>query len=222
MPKIKELIEELQSVLQGKGIDTVLPPLLFAITNNFASLLVASILSIGVAFIIGILRWRKKQVWYYALAGFLGVTFSATFAILADNAKNYFLPGIVGSVLFSVGILLTLLIGKPLVALASHLTRGWPLPWFWRNDVKPAYTEVTWMWLVFFSLRSGIQIVLINQENIASFAWINTLLGLPVTIIVLLISYMYGMWRLNTLNGPSVDEFKKNQIPPYKGQTRGF
>lgn len=222
MPKTKELIEELQSVLKGKGIDTLLPPIIFALANNLTTLFSASILAMSVALIIGSIRYYRKQAWYYALAGFLGVTFAASFALLADNAKNYFLPGIVGSVVFSVVILITLLIKKPFVALVSHLTRGWPLAWFWRKDIKPAYTEVTWMWLIFFSLRSGFQIFLINQQNIVNYAWVNTLLGLPVTIIVLIISYLYGMWRLKKLQGPGVDEFKNHQAPPYNGQTRGF
>jgi hypothetical protein len=222
MPKTKEVLEELQSVLKGKGIDTILPPLLFAIANNITTLPIASGLAIGVAFIIGVLRWYKKQVWYYALAGFLGVAFASSLALLANNAKNYFLPGIISSVLFSVGILITLIIRKPVAALASHLTRGWPLDWFWRKDIKPAYTEVTWMWFTFVTLRTILQIILINQQDVASYAWINALLGLPVTILVLIISYVYGMWRLKNLKGPGVEEFTSNQKAPFKGQTRGF
>lgn len=222
MPKTKEVFEELQSILKGKGIDTLLPPLVFAIANNFTSLINASILAIALAFFIGVFRLYKKQVWYYALAGFLGVAFAAGLALFANNAKNYFLPGIIGSVFFSVGIFITLLIKKPLAALASHLTRGWPLAWFWRKDIKPAYTEVTWMWFVFFSLRTILQIILINQQDVSSYAWINTLLGLPITMLVLVISYVYGMWRLKKLKGPGVEEFTSNKPAPYKGQTRGF
>lgn len=51
---------------------------------------------------------------------------------------------------------------------------------------------------------------------------INTLLGAPVTLIILSISYIYGIWRLRKLGGPSVDEFVNNEPKPWKGQTKGF
>lgn len=222
MTKTKELLEELQSVLKGKGIDTIFPPLIFAIANNFTSLLMASMLAIMGVLIIGVYRWYNKQVWYYALAGFLGVVFATSLALIADNAKNYFLPGIIGNTFFSLAILMTLTIKKPFVAYISHITRGWPLAWFWRKDIKPAYVEVTWIWFFFFTIRTILQVMLLNQHDVTNFVWINTLLGLPVTIIVLIISYIYGIYRLKKLRGPGVDEFNHKQQPPYKGQTRGF
>lgn len=48
------------------------------------------------------------------------------------------------------------------------------------------------------------------------------LLGWPVTIVVLVLSYVYGIWRLRKLRGPGVDEFITGKQPPYRGQTRGF
>jgi hypothetical protein len=39
---------------------------------------------------------------------------------------------------------------------------------------------------------------------------------------VLIASYLYGTWRLGTLGGPSVEEFKPGAEPPWEGQQRGF
>jgi hypothetical protein len=47
-------------------------------------------------------------------------------------------------------------------------------------------------------------------------------LGWPAIIVVLSISYIYGIWRLNNLGGPGVDEFKDNKEPPWDGQKKGF
>jgi len=52
--------------------------------------------------------------------------------------------------------------------------------------------------------------------------WINTLLGLPATISVLLLSYIYGILRLRNLKGPSIEEFELNMDKPWKGQSKGF
>jgi len=38
----------------------------------------------------------------------------------------------------------------------------------------------------------------------------------------LVISYVYGLWRLHRLGGPGVDEFVGGVEPPWKAQTKGF
>ncbi|MDF1520736.1 MAG: DUF3159 domain-containing protein [Brevefilum sp.] len=220
--KFDEIWEELKSVLSGKTFDTLLPPIVFAIVNGIFGLQTAVCVALGFAVLLGLLRVLRKQKWHYALGGLLAVSLAAGLALLTQNAASYFIPGMISSALLVLGAVLSVIIGKPLAAWASHLTRGWPLDWFWRKDVKPAYVEVTWMWAVFFAVRLGLQIILFRQGDASQLAWANTLLGWPVTIIVLVLSYIYGIWRLRNLGGPGVDEFQEGKDPPWKGQTRGF
>jgi hypothetical protein len=220
--KFDEIWEELKSVLSGKTFDALLPPIVFAIANGIFGLQTAVFVAIGLAVLLGLLRVIRKQKWHYALGGLLAVSLAAGLALLTQNAASYFIPGMISSGLLVLGAVLSVIIGKPLAAWASHLTRGWPLDWFWRKDVKPAYVEVTWMWAVFFALRLGLQIILFRQGDAAQLAWANTLLGWPVTIIVLVLSYIYGIWRLRNLGGPGVDEYQEGKDPPWEGQTRGF
>jgi hypothetical protein len=51
---------------------------------------------------------------------------------------------------------------------------------------------------------------------------LNILLGWPATILLLVVSYLYGTWRLQNLSGPSVEEFEQGAKPPWDGQRRGF
>jgi hypothetical protein len=220
--KFQEIWEELKSVLSGKTVDALLPPLVYALFNAMFGLEIGIIAAIGLAVALGVRRLFKKQDWKYALGGILGVGLAAGLALLTRNAVSYFIPTIVSSGVLLLGALISLIYGKPLAVWASHLTRGWPLEWFWRSDVKPAYIEVTWMWTVFFAMRLALQIVLYLRGEAASLAWANTLLGWPVTIVILVASYLYGIWRLRKLGGPGVDEFKEGKVPPWRGQTRGF
>ena len=71
-------------------------------------------------------------------------------------------------------------------------------------------------------MRTMLQIYLFLQDSVVELFWINTLLGLPFTIFILLLSYIYGLWRLKRLKGPGIEEFNDQKLPPYKGQTRGF
>jgi hypothetical protein len=222
MNKGKEVLEELTSVLSGKTLDAIVPPLVFVIVNSMFGLTYAIIIALILSSTVGIYRLIRKQSGIYALGGSLGILLAGGFAFLADNASNYFLPGIITNAFVLLLSIITLIIDKPLAAYASHLTRGWKLDWFWRKDVKPAYREVTIMWSLFFLIRTIIQVTLFLSDNVDALVWANTLMGLPVTIAVLVLSYVYGIWRLRYLKGPGIDEYLENKTAPFRGQTRGF
>ena len=167
-------------------------------------------------------NWHRKQSGLYAVGGSLGILLAGGFAFLAKNATNYFLPGIITNAFVLILTVVTLILDKPLAAYASHLTRGWTLDWFWRNDIKPAYREVTYMWSLFFLIRTIIQVTLYTSDNVDALVWANTIMGLPVTIAILTLSYVYGIWRLRNLKGPGIDEYLQNKTAPFRGQTRGF
>jgi hypothetical protein len=218
----KEVFEELQSIFTGKTLDTILPPLLFIIVKSKFGLWVAILISLALSITFAVNRLLKKQSLVYALGGIAGTSLAALFAFLSSNVTNYFIPGIISNAFILVLSIVTLMIDKPLAAYVSHLTRGWKLAWFWRKDVKPAYCEVTWMWTVFFIMRTVIQVTLFLQKSVNSLVWADTLMGLPFTIVILVISYIYGIWRLRQLHGPGIDEFMDGKQAPFKGQTRGF
>lgn len=220
--KGQEIWEELKSVLSGSTIDTLIPPIVFAIVNGILDLPIAAGIALGLALVAGIIRLLRKQPWQYALGGFLGVGIAAGLAILTDNPASYYLPAILSNALIFLAALISLLIAKPVAAWISHLTRGWPLDWFWRSDVLPAYREVTLFWLLVFAFRLALTLFLYFQGDATSLGWVNTVLGWPLTILVLIVSYVYGIWRLRKLAGPGVDEFEQNIDPPWRGQTRGF
>lgn len=220
--KGKEVIEEMSLILSGKSFDAVFPSLVFVLINGFYGLNTAIFSSVGVALLFCIIRLLSKQPFYYATGGLLGGLIASGFAYFAGNASNYFIPKIISSAFVFLLSFTSLLMGKPLAAWASHLTRGWDLKWYWRKDVKPAYREVTWIWTIFFLIRLVLQISLFLSGNIIGLIWLNTLLGFPVSIIGLVPSYIYGSWRLHKLKGPSVEEYLEGIEAPWKGQTRGF
>jgi hypothetical protein len=219
---IKEIGQELKSVLTGNTLDALLLPLAFALTNAFFGLTTGAMAALGLGFLLMLIRLARKQAWTYTLAGMALVGVATGLSLLTKDAVNYFLPALITSSLLVLAALTSLILGKPLAAWASHLTRGWPLDWFWRDDVRPAYSEVTWAWMIFFLLRLGLQLTLYLQGQVSTLAWTESLLGWPVTLIILVSSYIYGIWRLRQLGGPGVDEFIAQTPPPWQGQTRGF
>ncbi|MBG0786684.1 MAG: DUF3159 domain-containing protein [Anaerolineaceae bacterium] len=219
---LKEIGQEVKSILTGKTLDALILPLIFAVVNAAFGLTAGAIAALGLSLVLGTLRLLRKQPWGYTLAGIVLVGVAVGLTLLTRDAINYFLPALVTSAILILAALFSLLIGKPLAAWASHLTRGWPREWFWREDILPAYREVTFAWLAFFITRFGLQLTLYLKGQLSALTWIETLLGWPVTLLVLVLSYVYGIWRLRRLGGPGVEEYIAGSIPPWKGQTRGF
>jgi hypothetical protein len=68
----------------------------------------------------------------------------------------------------------------------------------------------------------GLQWSLFQEQAAGFLGIIQVVTGWPATIALLVVSYLYGTWRLRYLKGPSVEEFKAGAEPPWTGQRRGF
>mgnify|MGYP001396267634 FL=1 len=221
-PLLNDIRNEVKSVIGSKTLGAILPPLVFAIANSLFGLSWGIISAVLTALLLGAVRYLKGETVKYAVGGLLGVLIASAFAYFAGNAANYFLPRIIASGFLFIAAIVTLIIGRPMAPIASHLSRGWEMSWFLRRDIKPAYAEVTVMWAVLFLTRTILQLRLYQGGDLIKQAWMNTLLGTPATLSVLILSYIYGIWRLKRLGGPGIDEFRDNKEPPYRGQIKGF
>jgi hypothetical protein len=222
--KFAELLDELRTVVLGRNnwLDILLPPIIFLTTNALLSLDAAILITLGIALVLSAIRFQRKQSVLYALGGLGAVVIGVLASRLFGNVGGYFLPSILsatGTVLLAI---VSILIGKPLVAWTSFLARRWPLGWYWHPKVRPAYSEVTGLWVVYFALRAILQWGIVQGEGTAAYAALNLLLGWPATIALLVLSYIYGTWRLRNLGGPSVEEFQTDAQPPWESQRRGF
>jgi hypothetical protein len=221
--KVRELLEEFRTVMGKVGLlDTLLPPILFLLLNGLAGFTAAMIGALGLSALIAILRLRRGQSLVYALGGMGSVGLAIALALLLGRSEGFFLPGIVNGGLTVALALVSLLIRKPMVAWTSYLARRWPLDWYWHEQVRPAYTEVTIAWLLYFAARLFWQMTLFQNKAVDDLAFVNTLTGWPATIALLVLSYLYGTWRLTRLQGPSVEEFRNGTPAPWSGQRRGF
>ncbi len=225
MNRIKELQDELKTVFAGRGVkllDVILPLLVFLGFNPWVGLIPALLASIGTAVLFFVVRIIKKDNLFYALSGLLAVLLAAGFALLSDSGVGFFLPGLISGAFTVLLCLGSILLKKPLAAFSSHLTRSWPLAWYWHDRIRPAYSEVTLFWAVGFGLRLGLESWFYFAGSVSSLGLIRTLMGWPYTILLLVLSYLYGMWRLGVLAGPSVEEFKAEKPEPWMGQKKGF
>jgi hypothetical protein len=222
--KLRELGEEFRTVFTGRGnlADSIVPPAIFVIVNAVLGFEAATWGSLAVAVAITVLRLAKRQPLRYAMGGVGAVVVAILASRLLGRAEGYFLPGIITGGLTVVTAVTSVIAGRPLVAWTSYVYRRWPLDWYWHAKVRPAYSEVTWLWALFFAMRLLFQFSLFQDKAAGLLAAVNLVTGWPATILLLVISYVYGTWRLRHLGGPSVEEFRAGAEPPWAGQRRGF
>lgn len=222
--RLYDLWNEFRNIVIGRSnlLDAILPVITFLILKTWITIAFAMWGSLVLAAIITLYRILRKQAAFYTLFG-LFISFTATLsAILSGYASLVFLPDLLTGSITIVLSVTSLAIKRPVVALTSHLTRNWPLNWYWHPQVRPAYRDVTWIWVVYFTLRLAFQVFLLRTANIDTLSIANFLMGWPAMIALLIVSYLYGVWRLNRLQGPSIEEFTAGVLPPWKSQQKGF
>jgi hypothetical protein len=222
--KLQELVEEFRTVTAGRGslIDAAIPPIIFLVANSLWGFDIAAYGALLSALLLGVLRLVRGQPLKYTLGGLGAATLTIVAVRVLNRAEAYFLPGVITGLLTVIACGLSVLVRRPLVAWTSHLIRRWPLDWYWHSKVRPAYGEVTIAWGVFFALKLALQVYLLREGLTGALATVNVITGWPATVVLLALSYTYGLWRLRRLQGPSVEEYKANSDPPWTGQRRGF
>jgi hypothetical protein len=224
MSKFRELGEEFRTVFAGRGklADSVIPPVVFVIVNAVLGFDYAVWSALALAVLMTVIRLSKKQPLIYALGGLGGVIVAILIAKLLNRAEGYFLPTIITGAFTIVLCGVSIVAGRPLAAWTSYITRRWPLGWYWHPRVRPAYTEVTIAWTVFFAGKLAVQLLFFQEAQAGALAVVNVITGWPATVVLLALSYVYGLWRLQHLQGPSVAEYEAGAEPPWTGQRRGF
>lgn len=225
MSRLNELLDELNLVLAGRGarlLDSFAPLLIFLIANALIGLNYALWGSLSVAGLLAIYRIVQRESLLYALAGLGGALLGAGFVKISGSEAGYFLPGLISSAITVVLCTVSVALKRPIVAWTSFITRRWPLDWYWHPNVLPAYSEVTILWAVAFAGRLALEFWLFQREALGELGAAKILLGWPFILLLLIASYLYGLWRLGQLKGPSIEEFKAGKEPPWEGQKRGF
>jgi hypothetical protein len=225
MVKLQELLAELRLVLTGKGsrsLDSLIPLLLFLLAiplvGNVNALLTGCLASLLVI----LFRLFKRDPLVYALGGLGSVLLAWVFIRLSGTEAGFVLPGLISSAFTIILCVISVMVNRPLVAWTSYLVRRWPLNWYWHPRILPAYNEVTIGWAVLFALRLALKYWFYQQGAVGILSWLEIVLGWPFTISLLVLSYLYGRWRLVELHGPSTEEFKVGTTPPWEGQHHGF
>lgn len=161
-------------------IEALLPGLGFLVTYTVTENLVWSLsapLVLALAFIAA--RFLQKSPVMPAVAGLVGITASAGVALISGRAEDNFVLGFVVNGLWVVGLLVSLVVRRPLVGVVAGLLAGDST---WRSDPasRRVATSATWLWVGVFSGRLAVQLPLYFAGEVSSLALAKLLMGVPL------------------------------------------
>ena len=217
--EIKEELKELNFNQEGV-FDSVVAQLFFVVTSNFSTLNQAILLTgllLAILFLYRLLKKQNLKFVFYGLIGTIGALFLAR---VQGSASGFFIPGIVRDLSIAVVGLVSIVVKKPFTIYSSKAIRKWPQEWYVHEQVRPAYTRVAIIWTIYLFLKGGLQVIFFNSPEIL--VTIKLLSSNQTTLILLVATYMVGQNKLQSLSGPSVDEFINGTPPPWKSQQKGF
>lgn len=163
-------------------VESLLPGVSFLLVYSLTQSLLWSVAA-PVAVSIGFIATRliQRSPLQPALVGFLGIVASAAVAVLSGRPENNFVLGLwVNGI--SLGVLLvSLLLGRPLIGVIAGLLMSDPL---WHRDrAKRVMAMVaTGLWMGMFGLRLAVQVplYLAGSEAVQALATARLLMGLPL------------------------------------------
>jgi hypothetical protein len=174
----KSLLESIGGPL---GIaEAVLPATLFSLAYAFTrDALTAVMLAAGSSVIFIIVRLIQRKALTQALVGALAIALAAFLALRdGGQAADYFVPGFITNASYGSVMLVSVLIGRPIMGYIAQLLFGIK---DWRQD-RPTYRRlrlVTLIWVGFFAARLSVQLPLYFAGLVEALALSRAIMGAP-------------------------------------------
>lgn len=156
-------------------VESSIPITLFIVVNflgehyKWWSLRTSLIVAVGAALSMAVYRLARRESTRHALNGVLGIAIGAYIAWKSGDAKDVYLPGMLLSAGYVLGMLVSVLIGRPLVGWVWAVTLdGGTTRWYDNARLRRAFVWLTVLWAVVYALKLGIQVVIYRDDSAGS------------------------------------------------------
>ncbi len=160
--------------------EAVLPAFSFSVVFAFTQqALPAVIVAVGISVCFILYRLVQRKALTQAIIGLVAVGFAAFLALRdGGSAADYFVPGFITNASYGSVMLLSVLVGHPIMGYIGQLLFGLK---DWRKDksLKRKFTTVTLIWVGFFSLRLAVQLPLYFANEVELLAASRAIMGAP-------------------------------------------
>ena len=183
-------------------VGTGLPQVVFALLTNFTTLPVTAGVSLALAVVLGVVRKVRGEDTSTALGGVLGVAVAAGIAVWTGSASDFFLVGIVVSLVCLVPVAGSLVIRRPVTGLVWNALHGRGHAWRDDRPSRLAHDVATSAAAVMFAARSAVSGWLWWIDATAGLALARIVLGVPLTAVVALVVFWAFRRTTNRLVTP--------------------
>ncbi|MYS51432.1 DUF3159 domain-containing protein, partial [Streptomyces sp. SID6013] len=133
-----------------------------------------------------------KDTVKYAFSGVFGVAFGVVFAMMTDNAKNFYLPGMLYTLGLALAYIVTSLAGVPLIGLILGPVFKENLSWRTRNPGrKKAYTKASYAWGFILLAKSAILFPLYWWADTEQLGWVLVTLKIPPFLLAVWLTWVF-------------------------------
>lgn len=197
------------------SLETALPLVVFVVVNGVTGAMrTAAVAALAVAALLGLARLVQRQSLRFVLSSLFATAIAAWFALRSGRAEDAFLPGMLVSLGYGIGALVSILTRYPVVGFL--VAAGDPDfaedPMKWRRDpgMVTVSTRLTWVLVGLFAVRLAIQIPLYLAGATGALAVAKVVLGWPLWAAAL--SVMGAM--LLRGHTPVTPEYGGPSLPP--------
>lgn len=182
----------LESLIPGTIYVTI-----FSLTFN---VLLAAGVAGGVALVFAILQMVRKRPLTQVFAGLVGLGISI-YLPLRDGLSNthaadYFVPGLLTNVAYALAFALSLLVRKPLAAIALSFLSNNAKAWKTDRAVYKRYYWITVMWCAMFLTRLIVEVPLYFANQVPALGVAKIVLGTPFYALVVWFSWLMARGSL--------------------------
>ncbi len=171
--------------------EAILPGLVFLVVYTFTKELVPALAaSLGLAVIFTVVRLVRRSGPTQAIAGLIGVGASAALALWTGRAEDNYVLGFYTNAAYAVALLVSLLVGWPLIGLIVGFLLGDGTSWRTERRKLRAMQFLTLIWLGLFTARLIVQVPFYFAGNVEALGATRLLMGVPLYALVLVFTWL--------------------------------
>lgn len=189
-------LDPLASVGGWRGIvEASLPTFVFMVAFMLTQAVWPSgLAAVGVAVLMGVVRLVQRQSPVQALAGLAVVVLCVVMALTTGQARDFYVWGFLTNALYSLGFVVSILVGWPVMGLLFGMVRGEGLDWRQDRARRRSYAVATWIMVAVMLTRLAVQLPLYLAEATTPLGVARLVMGLPF--------YALGLWLAWSVSAP--------------------
>ncbi|WP_336659424.1 DUF3159 domain-containing protein [Leucobacter sp. USHLN153] len=203
----------LEAIGGWRGIaETLVPGVLFLALYTFTrDARISAIAPAALTTILMVIRLLRREPLVSVISGAAGVAVAVAATLVTGRGADYYLPGFITNIAWGGALLLSALVGWPLIGLVLGALRGDLTGWRKSRPLKRAATWLTLVWASLFIARLAVQVPLYfaarEDDGSATDALgiARLVMGVPLFALVVILT-----WFVLSRLAPSSDDSANN------------